>query len=93
METLIKELGINTTNVSPNSTYIPSTDSFDEILKSHCKFIESVGLEMSEEDKNLPYLYWTPKLHKVPSKHRFIAGSSKCTTKFVMPAHQRVNHR
>ena len=77
----IKELGINTTNISPNSTYFPSTDSFHEILKSHCKFIESVGLEMSEEDKNLPYLYWTPKLHKVPFKHRFIAGSSKCTTK------------
>ena len=50
-------------------------------LKSHCKFIESVGSEMSEEDKNLPYLYWTPKLHKVPFKHRFIACSSKCTTK------------
>ena len=78
IETLIKELGINTTNMSPNSTYISSTDSFDEI---HCKFIESVGLEMSEEDKNLPYLYWTPKLHKVPFKHRFISGSSKCTTK------------
>ena len=81
IETLIKELGINTTNISPNSTYIPSTDSFDEILKSHCKFIDSVGLEMSEEDKNLSYLYWTPKLHKVPFKHHFIAGSSKCTTK------------
>ena len=36
---------------------------------------------MSEEDKNLPCLYWTPKLHKVPFKHHFIAGSSKCTTK------------
>ena len=36
---------------------------------------------MSEEDKNLPYLYWTPKLHKVPFKHCFIAGSSTCTTK------------
>ena len=81
IETLMKELGINTTNISPNSTYIPSTDSFDEILKSHCKFIESVGLEMSEEDKNLPYLYWTPNLHKIPFKDRFISGSSKCTTK------------
>ena len=81
IETLIKELGINTTNISPNSTYIPSTDSFDEILKSHYKFIELVRLEMSEEDKNIPYLYWTPKLHKVPFKHRFIAGSSKGTTK------------
>ena len=28
-------------------------------------------------------LYWTPKLHKSPYKHRFIAGSSKCTTKDV----------
>ena len=74
-------MGINTTNISSSSTYIPSTDSFHEILKTHCKFIESVGLEMSEEDKNLPYMYWTPKLHKVPFKHRFIAGSSKCTTK------------
>ena len=47
----------------------------------HNQFITSVGLEMSEEDQNLPYLYWTPKLHKSPYKHRFIAGSSKCTTK------------
>ena len=83
IETLMKELGIKTSNISPNSTHIPSTDSFDEILKSHCKFIESVGLQMSEEDKNLPYLYWTPKLHKVPFKHRFTAGSSKCTTKHL----------
>ena len=81
IETLIKELGINTTSISPSSTYIPSTYSFDEIPKSHCKFIEPVGLDRSEEDKNLPYLYWTPKLHKVLFKHRFIAGSSKCTTK------------
>ena len=29
----------------------------------------------------LNYLYCTPKLHKSPVKHRFIAGSSKCTTK------------
>ena len=36
---------------------------------------------MSEEDKNLPYLYWTPKLHKIPFKDRFISGSSKCITK------------
>ena len=36
---------------------------------------------MSEEDQNLPHLYWTPKLHKSPYKHRSIAGSSRCTTK------------
>ena len=40
-----------------------------------------IGIVLSEEDKRLPYLYWTFKLHKSPVKHRFIAGSSKCTTK------------
>ena len=44
----------------------------------------SVGLEMSEEDQNLPYQYWIPKLHKMPYKHRSIAGSSKCTTKNLL---------
>ena len=33
-------------------------------------------LEMSEEYQNLPYLYWTPKLHKSRYKHRFIVGCS-----------------
>ena len=76
IDTLVKELGIN--NVNNNPTYIPIDDSFETIMKSHNQFITSVGLEISEEDQNLPYLYWTPKLHKSPYKHRFIAGSSKC---------------
>ena len=80
IDTLVKELGINNVNIS-NPTYILTNDSFETIVKSHNQFITSVGLEMSEEDQNLPYLYWTPKLHKLPSKHQFIAGSSKCTTK------------
>ena len=80
IDTLVKELGINNVNIN-NSTYIPIDDSFESIMKSHNQFITSVGLEISEEDQNLPYLHWTPKLHKSPYKHRFIAGSSKCTTK------------
>ena len=80
IDILVKELGINNVNIS-NPTYIPIDDSLETIMKSHNQFITSVGLEMSEEDQNLPYLYWTPKLHKSPYKHRFIAGSSKCTTK------------
>ena len=80
IDTLVKELGINNVNIS-NPTYIPIDDSFETIVKSHNQFFTSVGLEMSEEDQNLPYLYWTPKLHKSPYKHRFIVGSSKCMTK------------
>ena len=65
IDTLVKELGINNINTS-NPTYIPIDDSFETIVKSHYQFISSVGMEMSEEDKNLPYLYWTPKLPKSP---------------------------
>ena len=80
IDTLVKELGINNVNIN-NPTYTPIDDSFETIMKSHNQSITSVGLEISEEDQNLPYLYWTPKLHKSPYKHRFIAGSSRCTTK------------
>ena len=80
IDTPVKELGINNVNIS-NPTHIPIDDSFETIVKSHNQFITSVGLEMSEEDQNLPYLYWTPKLHKSPYKHWFIADSSKCKTK------------
>ena len=77
---VLKELGINYVN-SNNPTYISIDNSFEAIVKSHNNFIMSVELEMSEEDQNLPYLYWAPKLHKSPYKHRFITGSSKCTMK------------
>ena len=53
IDTLVKELGINNVN-SNNPTYIPTDDSFKTIVKSHNQFITSVGLEMSEEDQNLP---------------------------------------
>ena len=43
--------------------------------------MKSLGIELSDDAKRLAYLYWTPKLHKSPVKHRFIAGFSNCTTK------------
>ena len=55
IDTLGKELGINNVKIS-NPTYIPIDDSFETIVKSHNQFITSVGLGMSEEDQNLPYL-------------------------------------
>ena len=63
-ERLYRDFGEGACNT--NLTYVLCADLFDEILKTHANFINSVGLEMSEEDKNLPYLYWTPKLHETP---------------------------
>ena len=55
--------------------------SSEDIVNTHDTFMKSLGIELSEEDERLPYLYWTPELQKSSVKHRFIAGSSKCTTK------------
>ena len=55
--------------------------SSEDIVSTHDTLMKSLGTELSDDDKRLPCLYWTPKLHKSPVKHRFIAGSSKCTTK------------
>ena len=52
----------------------------EDTVNTHDTFIRSLGIELSDGDKRF-YLYWIPKLHKSPVKHRFIAGSSKCTTK------------
>ena len=82
IETLIKELGLdNSSTTTGNSTYTPCQMSSEDIVNTHDTFMKSFGIELSDDDKRLPYLYWTPKLHKSPVKHRFIAGSSECTTK------------
>ena len=82
IETLIKELRLdNCSTPTGNSTYTSCQMSFEDIVNTHDTFMKSLGIELSDNDKRLPYLYWTPKLHKSPVKHRFIASSSKCTTK------------
>ena len=43
--------------------------------------ISSFGISVDKKNDDVPSLYWIPKLHKTPYKQRFIAGSSKCTTK------------
>ena len=81
IETLIKELGLdNCSTLTGNSTYTSCQMSSEDIVNTHDSFMKSLGIELSDDDKRLPYLYWTPKLHKSPVKHSFIAGSSKCTT-------------
>ena len=77
IETLIKELGLdNCSTPTGNSTYTSCQMSSEDIVNIHDIFMKSLGIELSEEDKKLPYLYWTPKLHKSPVKHRFIASST-----------------
>ena len=84
IETLIKELGLdNCSTPTGNSAYTSYQMSSEDIVNTHDTFMKSPGIELSDDDKRLPCLYWTPKLHKSPVKHRFIAGSSNCTTKHL----------
>ena len=48
--------------------------SSEDIVNTDDTFLKFLGIELSHNDKRLPYLYWTLKLHKSPVKHRFIAG-------------------
>ena len=79
---LIEELGLDDCSTpTGSSAYTSCQMSSEDIVSTHDTFMKSLGTELSDDDKRLPYLYWTPKLYKSPLKHRFIAGSSKCTTK------------
>ena len=74
------ELNLSTGN-STNTTYKRVSLTKKEIIMNHTSFTTSQGISIFEEDHDLPSLYWIPKLHKYPNKKRFIAGSSKCSTK------------
>ena len=84
IETLIKELELdNHSTPTRNPTYTSCQTSSENIVNTHETFMKPLGIQLSDDDQRLPYLYWTPKLHKSSVTRRFIAGSSKFTTKQV----------
>jgi hypothetical protein len=78
-ECLLNELGF--TSTSGNTTYTRTNLTKDEILQNHLTVLNTFNFPKNEDQFDLPYLYWIPKLHKNPYKQRYIAGSSKCSTK------------
>ena len=79
---LIEELGLH--SLPGNPTYNLTDFSASEVvLDNHKSVHTSFGIQTNNEELDLPYIYWIPKMHKDPYayKHRFIAGSSKCSTK------------
>ena len=75
----MEELGINSgTNL--NSTYINQANTVDELIQTQTTTLEDVfNIKLQQKEKNLPQIYWIPKLHKTPYKARF-TGSRSCTT-------------
>ena len=74
-----EELGLN--SLPRNPTYNLTDFSASEVLDNHKSVLTSFGIETNENGLELPYIYWIPKMYKNPNKHKFIAGSSKCSTK------------
>ena len=55
--TLIKELGLdNCSTPIGNSTCTSCQMSFEDIVDTHDTFMKSLGIELSDNDKRLPYL-------------------------------------
>ena len=81
VDILIEELGLHL--LPGNYTYNLTDFSASEVLDNHKYVVASFGIQTTDEKLELPYIYWIPKMHTHPYKHRFIAGSSKCLIKLL----------
>ena len=55
-------------------------DETSTVDRHRCHMAAKFGKFVHEDHSKLPTLYWLPKLHKRPSKSRFIDNSSSCIT-------------
>lgn len=82
-----KEMGINFENgqfvIHGNETYKPSTVTLLQIIDKHISLNSMYNITTIEQNKQLPKIFATPKLHKDPFGWRFIAGASKASIKQV----------
>ena len=67
-----------------SDTCIPETMDSKEISGNYISYMKSLGFKGDNLSEKFPNFYWTPKLHKTPHKHRFIASSFDCTTNLCL---------
>ena len=75
-----KELNILET-CNTNTTYRCLKSKRELIVKKHVKYMDFHKIALDDSQKCLQFLYWIPKMHKNPSKQRYIAASHSCSTK------------
>jgi hypothetical protein len=71
---------LNTVRCFCPFTYTQTNLTRDEILQNHLSFFNTFNIPKNQDQFDLPWLYWIPKLHKKPYKQRCVAGFSKCST-------------
>jgi len=83
VEVILKEISVSTEG---NCTYENTSKSKEEILNENMEYSARLFMEIGDKDKELPIMYWLPKLHKVPCGKRFIIASKHCSTKSISKA-------
>ena len=83
VEVVLKEIGILGDG---SETYEKASRSKDEIIDDNRVYSERLGYTLSDKELDLPTMYWIPKMHKNPTKHRFIVASKSCSTKQLSTA-------
>ena len=77
---LMKELGLQGASTSTYTRIHQHTP--EDIITLHERQLkENFSIEIEDEMRTLPDIYWIPKLHKNPVKSRFIIASKHCTIK------------
>ena len=80
VEVVLNEIGILGDG---SDTYERANRSKEEIIDDNRIYSERLGYKLSEKEKDLPTMYWIPKMHKTPVKHWFIVASKSCSTKQI----------
>ena len=75
---MLREVGILG---DASETYEKTSKSRTDIIDENQQYLERLGFQLTEKEKSLPSMYWIPKMHKNPIKHRFIIASKSCSTK------------
>jgi len=57
------------------STYKCLKSKPSMIVNRHAKYMKEHDIGLDKPQLKLPFLYWIPKMHKNPSKQRYIAAS------------------
>lgn len=65
----------------PSDTYELIGTENENVIERTLDMCKRFGLDTTEKDKALPYMYWMPKMHYQPSRARFIVASSTCSNK------------
>ena len=80
VEVILKEIG---QIGDGNSTYEKSSRTVEDVVEDNVMYSERLGLEVEDREKDLPSMYWIPKMHKDPPGARFIIASKQCSTKKI----------